>query len=121
MGNLLHVKVHSAAISDTKAGRDVAYQSFRKYSSIRAFCADQGYRGTTVQFIKQDLKMRIDIVSKDTSQKGFRVIPKRWVVERFFAWLGNFRRFSKDFELSHINSEQLIIIASIMMLLNRLF
>ena len=120
MGNLLHVKVHSASINDTIGGCDVAYQAFRKHSSIRAFCADQGYRGTTKIFIEEQLKMRIDITKK-LSEPGFQVIPIRWVVERFFAWLGNFRRLAKDYEMLTACSEQVITVAVIIMLLNRLF
>ncbi len=121
MGNLLYIKVHAAGISDTNAGRNVIYQTLRRYFSIRAFCGDMGYRGITKNFVENDLKMRMDITSKDKSKPGFQVIPTRWVVERYFAWLGNFRRFSKDFELLCVNSEQLIFVASIMMLLKRLF
>lgn len=120
MGNLLYVKVHSAGISDTIAGCDVAYQAFRNYSSIRAFCGDQGYRGTTKNFVEEELKMRMDITKK-LSSGGFQVIPIRWVVERFFAWLGNFRRLAKDYELLPASSEQVITIAAIVMLLNRMF
>lgn len=120
MGHLLYVKVHSASIHDTIAGCDVAYQAFRNYSSIRAFCADQGYRGTTKIFVEESLKMRIDITKK-LSDQGFNVIPVRWVVERFFAWLGNFRRLAKDYELLTSCSEQVITIAAIIMLLNRHF
>lgn len=120
MGNLLYVKVHSAGIHDTIAGCNVAYQTFRKHSSIRAFCADQGYRGTTKDFIEGELKMRLDITKK-LSENGFHVLPVRWVVERFFAWLGNFRRLAKDFEFLSSTSEQVITVAAIVILLNRLF
>ena len=121
MGNLLYVKVHSAGVSDTIAGRDITYQTFKNHSSIRAFCADQGYRGTTKNFVINELKMRIDITKKLGTAKGFQVIPVRWVVERFFAWLGNFRRLAKDYELFPKNSEQIITIAATMMLLNKIF
>ena len=121
MGNLLCVKVYSAKKSDTMIGRDIIYQTFRKYSSVLAFCADQGFRGTTANFVKNDLKMRLDISVKNNEKKGFQVIPKRWAVERFFAWLGNFRRLSKDFEINPSVSEQIITIAGIVLLLNKLF
>lgn len=119
-GNLLFIKVHAASIHDSIAGCDVAYQSFRRYSSIRAFCADLAYRGTTKLFVEDDLKLRMDITSK-SEKKGFEVIKKRWVVERFFAWVGNFRRFSKDYEILACVSEEMIMIAAIILLLNRLF
>ena len=120
MGNLLHVKVHAANIHDTIAGCDVAYHAFRKHSSIRAFCADQGYRGTTESFIKDDLKMRVDITKK-LDASGFQVLPTRWVVERFFAWLGNFRRLAKDYEILPSRSEQVVTVAAIILLIKRIF
>ena len=120
MGNLLHIKVHSASINDTIGGCDVAYQIFRKHSSIRAFCADRGYRGTTKNFVEEHLKIHMDITKK-LDEPGFQVIPVRWVVERFFAWLGNFRRLAKDYELLTASSEQVVTVAVIIMLLNRLF
>lgn len=119
VGNLLCIKVHSAGIHDTVAGCDVAYQTFKNYSSIRKFCCDQAYRGTTKKFVEQILKIPVDITKKSLSG-SFQVMPKRWVVERFFAWLGNFRRLAKDYELLATSSEQMIIIASIIMLLNRI-
>jgi len=120
MGNLLYIKVHSAAMSDTIAGRDITYQTFKNHSSVRAFCADQGYRKTTKNFVQNILKMRIDITAKPSKSKGFNVIPKRWAVERFFAWLGNYRRLSKDYEILAISAEQMVIIASVMMLLKKI-
>jgi len=119
-GNLLFIKVHAANIHDSIAGCDVAYQSFRRYSSIRAFCADLAYRGTTKLFVEDDLKLCMDITSK-SEKTGFEVIKKRWVVERFFAWIGNFRRFSKDYEILACVSEEMIMIAAIVLLLNKLF
>ena len=120
MGNLLYVKVHFAGVHDSTAGRDVVYQTFRKYSSIRAFCADQGYRGSTTDFTEGNLKIRIDITKK-VSSSGFHVLLLRWVVERFFAWLSNFRRLSKDYELISSCSDPVITVAAIIMVLSKLF
>jgi len=120
MGNILYVKVHSANQSDTMIGRDIAYQTFKEYSSVRGFCADQGYCGTTVDFIRDVLNLKIDITKKP-NLSGFQVLPKRWIVERNFAWMGNFRRLSKDYEVSPRASEYMIMISSIMLLLNKIF
>ena len=119
-GNLLYVKVHSAGKSDTTEGCNVAYQTFRRYSSVLGFGADQGYRGTTKNFVERELRMRMDISHKPTGS-GFQVIPKRWVVERFFAWLGGFRRLARDYEVRSFYSEQMIIIAAITLNLRRFF
>ena len=60
------------------------------------------------------------MVKPEPGQKGFAVQPKRWVVERTLAWLGNYRRLSKDYERLPINSEAMIYLASIKTMLNRL-
>ncbi len=120
MGNLLFVKVHAANKSDTIEGCDIAYQTRQKYDSIKAFCADQGYRGTTENFIKNELKMNVDITKKLNSHE-FQVNPRRLVVERFFAWLGNYRRFAKDYEINPLQAEQLITVSACLMLIKRLF
>ena len=62
----------------------------------------------------------MEIVSAPLTQKGFAVLPRRWVVERTFAWLGNYRRLSKDYEEYTHSSEGMIYLASIHILLKRL-
>ena len=119
MGNILYVKVHSADIHDTISGPDICYQTFRHYSSIRAFSADAGYRGTTYDFVTQDLKMKMDIALKDPHQ--FTILKKRWIVERTFAWFGGSRRLSKDFEVLPRVSENVIRITMFALLIKRLF
>jgi putative transposase len=60
------------------------------------------------------------VVKREAGQKGFKVQPKRWVVERTFAWLGNYRRLSKDYERLLHNSEGMIYLASIRTMLKRI-
>jgi putative transposase len=111
MGNLLHIRVHSASVHDSMSGQDICYQTFRRYSSLKGFCADAGYRGSTYDLVTEDLKMKMDITSTKPGQ--FIVQKTRWVVERTFAWFGNFRRLSKDFEVLPSVSENMARIASI--------
>ena len=106
MGNLLHVKVHSATPHDTIMGSDICYQTFKNCSSILAFSADGGYKGTTYNFVTQKLKMKINVALKKPGE--FKILKKRWIVERTFAWLGNFRRLSKDFEILTKTAEDII-------------
>lgn len=111
MGNLIYIKVHSANLHDTISGPDICYQTFRYNPSIIAFSADTGYRGTTYDFVTEQLKMKMHIATKDPHQ--FIILKKRWIVERTFAWLGNFRRLSKDFEVLPMVSENFARIAMI--------
>ncbi len=113
------VKVHRANLHDTKAGIFPAIQAFRLYPTIQAICADAGYRKSFVANVESILALRVDISPK-IKPVGFHVIPKRWVVERTFAWLYNSRRLAKDFEKTISSQEAIIKISHIRTLLNRL-
>lgn len=111
MGNLLHVQVHAANVSDTKAAGNVLARALEKYPTIEAFCGDAGYCGTAVLFAQESLGLPLHISRK--IKDGWAVLPKRWVVERTFSWLNNFRRLSKDFEILTATAENMIRIAMI--------
>jgi putative transposase len=109
LGNLLHVSVHAANRNDTVAGGPVMERAAEKHPGIRAFSADAGYRGTAVNFVEKTLGMALHISTKIKDK--WAVLPKRWVVERTFAWLGQYRRLSKDFEILTGTAENMIRIA----------
>lgn len=109
LGNLLHVKVHAANVSDTKSACTVLEGVIDKYPSLKAFSGDAGYRGTAVDFVVNGLGLVLHISEKIEGK--WAVLPKRWVVERTFSWLGNFRRLSKDFEILPATAENMIRIA----------
>lgn len=121
IGNLLAVVVHAADIQD----RDGAKLVLKKLSAetkarLQKIWADGGYRGQLVEWVKEHLESILDIVARDPEQKGFQVLPRRWVVERTFAWLGRYRRLSKDYEKCTHSSEGVVYIASIHTMLRRL-
>ena len=87
---------------------------------IQAGCADGGYRRTFRNTFDEFHNIRIDISMQIKEQKGFQVLPKRWVVERTFAWLNGSRRLSKDYETSCCSAETMIIISHAATLLKRL-
>ena len=68
----------------------------------------------------EQLDAMLEIVERDPNQKGFHLLPRRWVVERTFAWLDRFRRLSKDYEHDSSSSETVIYLASIRTMLRRL-
>ncbi len=109
LGNPIAVSVHAANAADTKAGCDVLKSAAQKCPSIEAFSGDEGYRGTAVQFVKNTLGLDLHISKK--IKDTFAVLPIRWIVERTFAWLGNFRRLSKDYEILTSTAENMIRIA----------
>lgn len=111
MGCLLHVLVHAANLSDTKSACAVLQRAKENYPSIKAFSGDAAYRGTAVNFVDQTFNMELHISQRIKDE--WAILPKRWVVERTFAWLNNFRRLSKDFEILPATAENMIRIAMI--------
>ena len=117
-GHLLHVRVHAANTHDTVAGCAVFEEALKKYPTIKGVCADAGYRKTMEEFVEKILKKTIEISERITP--GWAILAKRWIVERTFAWLGHFRRLSKDYEIAIKSAENTVIIAHSMLLLKRL-
>jgi len=111
LGNLIQVLVHAANEHDSKAGCDVLKAAADKHATLEAFSGDAGYRGTAVEFVETALKLKLHISQK--IKDAFAVLPTRWVVERTFAWLGNYRRLAKDFEILTQSAENMVRIAMI--------
>lgn len=109
LGPLLQVEVHAANLSDPVCGGEVMRRAAEKPPGIEAFSGDAGDRGTAVQFVDETLGVVLPISQRIVD--GFAVLPKRWIVERTFAWCGSFRRLRKDFETLTGTTENLIRIA----------
>ena len=122
MGNILKAIVTAANRNDGKAGitlLKVLPKALRK--RLKRIWADGSYRGDFVAWVAQKFKkIVVDITLRSDDLKGFEVVPFRWVVERTFAWLGAYRRLSKDYEFFTHRSESMIYLASIHRLLRRL-
>lgn len=121
VGNLIEVVVHAANIQD----RDGAKLLFDKLSQaviehLQKVWADGAYRGQLIDWVQEHLQILLEIVQTEPDQEGFQVLPKRWIVERTLAWLGRYRRLSKDYERCLLSSEGVIYIASIHTMLKRL-
>jgi len=117
MGNLLAVVVHAANIHDTKSGIDPAADAFFWYPTIKKFCGDEGYRKSFEEDVLEELGLPVDISERIAPK--FVVIPKRWVVERSFAWMGHSRRLSKDYEITVDSAETMVKISHLHTLLKR--
>lgn len=122
LGNLLKVLVTAANIADTTAARQLLEQLPKVlFKRLKRIWADGGYRGEFVVWVRKKFrKIVVDITLRSDVQKGFEVVPWRWVVERTFAWFGAYRRLTNDFEFWCEHSESMIYIASIHRLLKRL-
>ena len=117
MGNLLAIVVHAANIHDTVSGINPAKIAFAKYPTIKKFCGDEGYRKTFIADVKSVIGLEVDISPKILPQFG--VSPKRWIVERTFAWANHSRRLSKDYEISVAHEENMFMISILHTLLRR--
>ena len=117
-GNLLCVMVHAANIHDTIVGCDLFDKALRWYPSLKGVCGDAGYTGTFKQHV-ESLGKTVDI--SERIKPEWEIFPKRWRLERSFAWINNFRRLSKDFEILTDSEEAQVLIAFLAVLLNRLF
>ena len=113
------VVVHAADIQDRDGGEEVLLAMVGRFGRLKKIWADAGYAGEFVWIAKQIFGRLIEIVKK-TTPGGFKVDPKRWIVERTFAWLGKYRRLSKDYEHLPESSEAMIRIAMINLMLHRL-
>ena len=82
--------------------------------------ADGTYRGELIKWAKDELGCEIEVVKKKKNRGGFHVLPRRWVVERTFAWLGRARRLSKDYERKPVSSAGHVYIASIRLMLRKI-
>lgn len=86
-----------------------------KYPTLKGFSGDAGYRGTAVDFVEKTLGVKLHIAQK--IKDTFAVLPMRWIVERTFAWLGNYRRLSKDYEILPLTAENMVRIAMLRLML----
>jgi putative transposase len=114
------VVVHAASVQDRDGARLVLEKLVGAFGRLKLIWADGGYAGQLVQWAKTLGRWTIEIVKRSDDVEGFKVLPKRWIVERTFAWLGKYRRLSKDYEALTDSSESMIRIAMINLMIHRL-
>jgi putative transposase len=115
--------VHSAGIQDRDGAKKVFEAMGGAFGRLRRVWADGGYAGRLavwVNALKGTWKLVLDVVKRRDDAVGFEVIRKRWIVERTFGWLHNSRRLSKDYEFLPENSEAMIRLSMIHLMLDRL-
>jgi len=119
LGLILAVVVHAADIQDRDGGRCVLERMGRRFHRLRRIWADGGYAGAFVIWARQQYGRLVEIVKRSDMHR-FVILPKRWIVERTFAWLGKYRRLSKDYETLPASSEMMIYLAMINLMIHRL-
>src|SRR5512147_1238986 len=120
MGNLLAAVVHTAGLQDRDGAYLVTDDIKRLYPRLHKLWADGGYRGDFAGWMRETYGIEVEITTRSKQTSGFTVIPRRWIVERTFAWLGRTRRLSKDYEFQTAYSESWMYIASLSLMRNRL-
>jgi transposase len=119
---MLHAIVHGADIQDRDGGALVMATLFGSYPFLLKLYADGGYQGPIFQKAVTTAMagLNVEIVKRSDQVKGFTVLPKRWVVERTFAWLNRCRRLAKDWECLNRKARAYVLLASIRFMLRRL-
>jgi transposase len=124
MGLLLVVAVTSASVQDRAGGRAVLARLAGGFRTASLVWADGGYANSIdsrlLSWARDTLNIVVEIVKRTDDVKGFKVLPRRWVVERTFGWLVRNRRLARDYERLTATSEAMIKVAMIRLMLVRL-
>ena len=126
LGLIIAIVVHAANLQDRDGAKLVLAKLNEKRKGRRSFprlkliWADGGYAGQLIDWARHLSRWTLEIVKRGEDAVGFAVLPKRWIVERTFAWLGKYRRLSKDYETLTESSESMIRVAMINLMLHRL-
>jgi transposase len=120
LGLLLVVLVTAASVQDRDGGRRVLNRMRFAMPSVALVWADGGYRGRLLDWARRRLRVLVEIVTKPAGQRGFSVLPRRWVVERTLSWLTAHRRLAFDYERCLEHSEAMVKWAMIGLMARRL-
>jgi len=115
-GRGLLLEPHPASLQDRDGAGPLLSVSRRAFPFIEKVFADSGYAGERVA---RATVIAVEIVRKNPDQVGFAVNLRRWVVERFFAWIGRSRRLARDFEATIDSARAFLYAASVMLLVRR--
>lgn len=136
----MHLLVHEAGLQDHQGGKELLAPLRGRFPRLKLIWADSGYaKGGLSEWVQAVFGWTVELVEHPWSglrsawtpngrdmdwteirPKGFHVLPRRWVVERTFAWLSTWRRLSKDYELLTSSEEAWISLAMIGIMLRRL-
>jgi putative transposase len=123
LGLVLLVVVTAANVRDRDGAGTVLSVSETQFRRLRVIWADGAYTGSLAEWVRglrRWGRVRLEVVLRPKGQRGFAVVPWRWIVERTFAWLGRYRRLKSDYERLPESTEAIIHIAMIRLMLRRL-
>ena len=121
-GLVLHAIVHAANLQDRDGGALLVRTLFGLFPFLRKLYADAAYQGPGFRAAARQVLHQIDveIVKRSDCAHGFKVLPKRWIVERTIAWLNRCRRLAKDWENLNRKALAFLRLASIRLMLRKL-
>ncbi|GKQ35525.1 hypothetical protein ALMP_20680 [Streptomyces sp. A012304] len=119
LGLLLTVAVTAASVHDSAAGTHLLSQVREHHPTITKAWADNGYKTKAVEHAAE-IGIDLEIVQRDPALRGFRVQPRRWVIERTLGWLMHHRRLARDYETHPHRSAAMIQLAAINLMTRRL-
>lgn len=137
----MKARVHEASLSDTEGGQLLLVGLNEQFPRVELLWTDSGYKSTFQKWVMKTLKWRVECVKRPIEPqgeyaqlvrdflgdeiydkryaKGFKLLPRRWVVERSFAWYSRQRRLSKDYELLPETSQSWLYLSSARLLWKR--
>jgi len=119
LGILLSIVVTAANVHDSMAAEQVFKRMAGRYPRLNRILLDLGYTGKRLaKLVHAELGVEFDVVTR-SDEAAFKVIPKRWIVERSISWLMWSRRLCKDYEMNTESSEAWVLVASIAMMVKK--
>jgi len=120
IGLIIAVVVTAASVQDRDGAKLILLKIKDSIQRLCLIWADGSYAGKLIDWVKDKCGWKLEIQKGKKEEKGFVVRPWLWIVERTFAWLGRYRRLSKDYEYLTDTSEAMIYIAMIHLMVRRL-
>jgi transposase len=123
LGLVLSIMITSAATQDRDAAKNLIGALVELFGRLQIVWADGAYLGALIQWVKQLRpfgKLHLEIVRRCDRDKGFKVLPKRWIIERTFGWFSKSRRLRTDYEVRLDHSEAMLRICMIRLMVRRL-
>jgi putative transposase len=118
LGLILAVVIQSASMQDRDGAISVIDKLVENWKKIIKIFADGGYRGELIGHVKSKFKIELEIIKRDELHT-FKILPKRWIVERTFSWIETNRRNSKNYERLNQTSVAMVHLFAIRIMLNR--
>jgi putative transposase len=116
----MKVFVSAADQNDREGAKQLLQACKGQFPRLQKIWADGQYTGWLIGWAAEEFDICLEIVQRNDDLSGFVVLPRRWVVERTFAWLGRYKRLVRDYELCPEHSESMVYVAMTHLLLQRL-